>query len=80
MQVFAQRIEDTNALLDVYIDLLRQTDRTQRLLLDGEWKGATEVSDCCFLGGTVAASTGASIHGTAMLPLMFAPKLLFGER
>ncbi|PWN44940.1 hypothetical protein IE81DRAFT_244161 [Ceraceosorus guamensis] len=41
---FSQRIAETDALLDMYIDLLRQADRTQRLLLDGDWKGATEVS------------------------------------
>ncbi|CEH13737.1 DASH complex subunit Duo1 [Ceraceosorus bombacis] len=39
---FSQRIAETDALLDMYIDLLRQADRTQRLLLDGDWKGATE--------------------------------------
>jgi hypothetical protein len=29
-------------LLDIYIDLMRQADRTQQLLLDTDWKGATE--------------------------------------
>lgn len=41
LQNFAQRIEETNSLLDIYIDLLRQADRTQQLLLDPDWKGAT---------------------------------------
>ncbi|UZJ53290.1 hypothetical protein CBS101457_002610 [Exobasidium rhododendri] len=39
---FAQRIAETNSLLDIYIDLMRQADRTQQLLLDTGWKGATE--------------------------------------
>ena len=43
-QVFAERIDDTNKLLDIYIDLLRQAEKTQTLLTDPEWKGATEVS------------------------------------
>lgn len=34
----------TSRLLDIYIDLLRQSERTQKLLLDPDWKGATEVS------------------------------------
>ena len=42
LQSFAQRIEETNSLLDIYIDLMRQADRTQQLLLDTDWKGATE--------------------------------------
>ncbi|PWN46728.1 hypothetical protein IE53DRAFT_11310 [Violaceomyces palustris] len=42
IETFAQRIEETDALLDVYIDLLRQSEQTQQLLQDGDWKGATE--------------------------------------
>lgn len=33
---------DTNALLDMYIDLMKQTERTQQLLADHNWKGSTE--------------------------------------
>lgn len=39
---FTTRIGETNALLDTYIDLMRQTDRTQQLLMDKDWKGVTE--------------------------------------
>ena len=47
--MFALRIDDTNKLLDIYIDLLRQSEKTQTLLTDPEWKGATEVSYFSFL-------------------------------
>ncbi|PWN34796.1 uncharacterized protein FA14DRAFT_188846 [Meira miltonrushii] len=39
---FTTRIGETNALLDNYIDLMRQTERTQQLLMDKDWKGVTE--------------------------------------
>lgn len=39
---FTTRIAETNALLDNYIDLMRQTERTQQLLMDKDWKGVTE--------------------------------------
>ncbi|MCO5588276.1 hypothetical protein L7F22_042231 [Adiantum nelumboides] len=39
---FTTRIGETNALLDTYIDLMRQTERTQQLLMDKDWKGVTE--------------------------------------
>ncbi|PWN97339.1 hypothetical protein FA09DRAFT_361163 [Tilletiopsis washingtonensis] len=42
VETFSTRIAQTDALLDMYIDLLRQADRTQRLLLDADWHGATE--------------------------------------
>lgn len=42
LQDFSTRISETNSLLDSYIDLMRQMDRTQQLLLDTEWKGVTE--------------------------------------
>ncbi|KDN42410.1 hypothetical protein K437DRAFT_275177 [Tilletiaria anomala UBC 951] len=42
IDTFADRIDDTNKLLDIYIDLLRQSEKTQTLLTDPEWKGATD--------------------------------------
>ncbi|KAN0064646.1 hypothetical protein ACQY0O_002276 [Thecaphora frezii] len=42
LEAFAQRIGETDDLLNIYIDLLRQTERTQQLLHESEWKGTTQ--------------------------------------
>ncbi|KAK0567112.1 hypothetical protein OC861_002887 [Tilletia horrida] len=38
---FAQQVRNTDTLLDSYIALLRDSSRTQELLLSPEWKGAS---------------------------------------
>ncbi|PWY99866.1 hypothetical protein BCV70DRAFT_176782 [Testicularia cyperi] len=39
---FAQRVSETDDLLNIYISLLRQTEKTQQLVQDADWKGTTE--------------------------------------
>ncbi|SPO26045.1 uncharacterized protein UTRI_02319 [Ustilago trichophora] len=39
INAFAQRVQETDDLLNIYIGLLRQTEKTQQLLQDQDWKG-----------------------------------------
>lgn len=42
INAFARRVQETDDLLNIYIGLLRQTEKTQQLLQDQDWKGSTE--------------------------------------
>lgn len=42
INAFAKRVKETDDLLNIYIDLLRQTEKTQQLLQDQDWKGTSE--------------------------------------
>ncbi|KAJ9476284.1 hypothetical protein PHBOTO_006383 [Pseudozyma hubeiensis] len=42
INAFARRVQETDDLLNIYIALLRQTEKTQQLLQDPDWKGAGE--------------------------------------
>lgn len=42
INAFAQRVQETDDLLNIYIGLLRQTEKTQQLLQDQDWKGTSE--------------------------------------
>jgi DASH complex subunit Duo1 len=39
----ATTVENADRLLDIWIKVLSQSEHTQRLLLDGQWQGSTEV-------------------------------------
>ncbi len=42
INAFARRVTETDDLLNIYIALLRQTEKTQQLLQDQDWKGTSE--------------------------------------
>ncbi|CCF48494.1 hypothetical protein NDA11_000321 [Ustilago hordei] len=42
INAFAKRVQETDDLLNIYIGLLRQTEKTQQLLQDQDWKGTTD--------------------------------------
>lgn len=42
INAFARRVQETDDLLNIYIGLLRQTEKTQQLLQDQDWKGTSE--------------------------------------
>ncbi|SNX84634.1 uncharacterized protein MEPE_03343 [Melanopsichium pennsylvanicum] len=42
ISAFARRVQETDDLLIIYIGLLRQTEKTQQLLQDQDWKGTSE--------------------------------------
>ena len=42
INAFARRVQETDDLLNIYISLLRQTEKTQQLLQDQDWKGTSE--------------------------------------
>lgn len=42
INAFARRVQETDDLLNIYIALLRQTEKTQQLLQDQDWKGTSE--------------------------------------
>lgn len=42
INAFARRVQETDDLLNIYIGLLRQTEKTQQLLQDQDWKGSTD--------------------------------------
>ncbi|KIS70180.1 uncharacterized protein UMAG_06271 [Mycosarcoma maydis] len=42
INAFARRVHETDDLLNMYIGLLRQTEKTQQLLQDQDWKGSSE--------------------------------------
>ncbi|WFD00761.1 hypothetical protein MYAM1_003513 [Malassezia yamatoensis] len=41
MQTFAERVHQTDRLLDMYVDLLRHAQSRRQLLSDPDWHGAT---------------------------------------
>lgn len=42
INAFAQRVQETDDLLNIYIGLLRQTEKTAQLIMDPDWKGSSE--------------------------------------
>nr|ASF90247.1 hypothetical protein SPAR05597 [Bartheletia paradoxa] len=54
-QRFTLQVSHTNALLDKYIEILGQTEHTQRLVLDETWHGGTEDTNLQALATQVAA-------------------------
>ncbi|KAL4402803.1 mitotic cell cycle protein [Malassezia pachydermatis] len=43
-QTFSQKIRETDALLDTYLNLLTQAERRRMQLADQQWQGTTKVS------------------------------------
>lgn len=43
MQGIARRLEETNALLDRYLQMMARAGRFERLILDERWEGADAV-------------------------------------
>lgn len=65
INAFAKRVQETDDLLNIYIGLLRQTEKTQQLLQDQDWKGTTDDATAHALSVALAQRETQRLHAEA---------------
>ncbi|ETS59849.1 hypothetical protein PaG_06159 [Moesziomyces aphidis] len=66
INAFARRVRDTDDLLNIYISLLRQTEKTQQLLQDQDWKGTTKDAEAHKESLAIAHRETQRLHAEAL--------------